>query len=84
MIIPKVNPAGEALGTVPSALVTQVARLETDIGAPLFHRGAKTKNGTPMTPTERRDGLVRHRQARDGTRTRWAVAPPRLCAQPSW
>ncbi|MFJ2866589.1 TniQ family protein [Kitasatospora sp. NPDC087314] len=50
---PNLKLAGEALGIVPSALVTQLARLEADIGAPLFHRSAKTKNGTPMSPTQR-------------------------------
>ncbi|MFF9641009.1 TniQ family protein [Kitasatospora aureofaciens] len=53
MEFPNLNLAGEALGIVPSALVTQLARLEADIGAPLFHRSAKKKNGAPMSPTER-------------------------------
>ncbi|GGM88147.1 TniQ family protein [Dactylosporangium sucinum] len=49
MAHPSLTTAAGHLGVHISALVTQLQRLERDIGTPLFHRGTRNQ---PMRPTE--------------------------------
>ncbi|MEU4588261.1 LysR family transcriptional regulator [Kitasatospora aureofaciens] len=69
---PSLKAAGQALGLVPSVLVTQLQRLESDIGAKLFHRSDKHADGRPMRPTARGTELLAI-LARPETQ---ALAPP--------
>ncbi|MFC5665953.1 TniQ family protein [Kitasatospora misakiensis] len=55
---PSLKAAGQTLGLAPSALVIQLQRLESDIGAKLFHRSDKHASGQPMTPTARGTELL--------------------------
>ena len=55
MTYPSLNAAAGPLGVHISALVTQMQRLEADIGAPLFDRGTP---GQPMRPTARGTALL--------------------------
>lgn len=48
--------AAEHLGAHPTALVTQLQRLEHDIGAPLYHRATP---GRPLHPTPQGSSLLR-------------------------
>jgi DNA-binding transcriptional ArsR family regulator len=56
MTFPTTKAAAAALGTHQSALVVQFGRLESDIGAELYHRAA---SGHPIRPTRRGAQLLR-------------------------